>query len=156
MNHPPFCLQLIFFQSVMHQGSVRVLSQFPQALAGIVLQEPICRLPTTLLGSNTLTHSSFEINSIIFLDLSMVLDPSSAMRLSYSSACSAPHAGIHHTSAYPSESDLAGIGKEYFHRQAPALLYLEAQNTASFVFCRKTSLQGDAGKMCEDVLCLLL
>lgn len=51
-NHPTSSLQLIFFQSAMHQGSVRVPSQFPQALTRVVLREPICRLPTTLLGSN--------------------------------------------------------------------------------------------------------
>lgn len=76
-NHPTSCLQLIFFQPAMHQGSVRVSSQFPQVFAGVVLQEPIYRLPTTLLGSNTLTHSLFETNTIISLDLPMILDLSS-------------------------------------------------------------------------------
>lgn len=45
-----------------------------------------------------------------------------------------------------------GKGRNIFTGSA----VLEAQNVALFVFCRKTFLLGDARKMCEDVLCLLL
>lgn len=121
---------------------MRVSSQFPQVFAGVVLQEPICRLPTTLLGSNTLTHSLFESNTIIFLDLPMIVDLSS-YEADLQQCLFGTHAGIHHTSAYPSESDPAGMGRKHFHRQAPALLNLEAWNVASFVFCIKISLLGE-------------
>lgn len=144
-NHPTSSLQLIFFQSVMHQGSVRVSSQFPQALSGVVLQEPICRLPTTLLGSNTLTHSLFEISSIIFLALSRILDLSSYEADLQPCLFSTTRWNPSHICiclwVWPSWD-----GKGKFHRQAPAPLNLESQNVASDIFCRKTSLLGDFRK----------
>lgn len=52
---------------------VRISVQLSQLIAGIVQQELICRLPTSCLDSNKLTHSLSEISSIIFPDLSKIL-----------------------------------------------------------------------------------